>query len=127
MDSEVWMGLASELFVILAGSAIAYLAVLAHTWKAKSIARMESVMDEEARKRLEAALDNAIAYAESTAGKVSMEDVTDYLKKFNPGDLARGKLAGTRLTERVKAAVAKRRGTTSTTTSTSAPTLPPRV
>jgi phosphoglucomutase len=98
----------AEIFAAIATPVVVYLAALARSYVKASVARMDSFMDEEARARLEAAFDNAIAAAEKAGSAVQLKDVIDYAQRMNPGDLARFDLSGNKLIERAKAAVARR-------------------
>ncbi len=66
-------------------------------------------MDETSRQRLEAALNNAISKAENAGRTADLNDIIDYLQRFNAGDLARLKLSGSKLIERVSTGIAARK------------------
>lgn len=107
--NELVNAYATEIFAAIAAPVVVYLAALARSYVKAAVARMDSFMDEEARARLEAAFDNAIAAAEKAGAAVQLKDVIDYAQRFNPGDLARFGLQGNKLAERAKAAIAARR------------------
>lgn len=100
-------GFANEIFVAVTAPVVVYVAVLARSFVKAKIKELEGFMDEAARKRLEDAFENAIAYAEKKGTSVTLEAVTGYVQQFNPGDLARFKLSGEALKKRATAAIAK--------------------
>lgn len=106
---EDLMPYATEIFAIVATSVVAYLAAIARQYVNAAIARTEGVLDEEARRRLETAFDNAIAAAEARGSAVTLDDVIDYVKRFNAGDLGRFNLSGKRLLDRASTAIAARK------------------
>lgn len=72
-------------------------------------ARTGVQIDEARRQALEAALTNAIARAETRVGEVTIDEVIEYLRTFNPQTLAHFNLTRADLVERVTAAIATRR------------------
>ena len=100
-------GFANEIFVILVGGLATYLAALARTYVKKAVERMDGVLDEEARKRLAASFENAIAAAEARGQMANLDEVIAYVERFNGGDLKRFSLSGYDLRSRAAAAVAK--------------------
>ena len=104
---ETLRGFANEIFVILVGGLVTYLAALARTYVKKAVERMDGVLDEEARKRLAQSFENAIAAAEARGQTANLDEVIAYVERFNGGDLKRFGLSGHALRARAKAAVAK--------------------
>ena len=104
---ETLRGFANEIFVILVGGLVTYLAALARTYVKKAVERMDGVLDEEARKRLAQSFENAIAAAEARGQTANLDEVIAYVERFNGGDLKRFGLSGYDLRARAKAAVAK--------------------
>jgi hypothetical protein len=98
----------NDLAAPLISGAVLFLAVQARRAAASFLARNADWMDANSLQRLEAALDNAISKAEAAGSTADLNVVIDYVKKYNPGDLARLKLGGAALVERVKAGIAKR-------------------
>lgn len=105
--NEVILGFANEIFVAIATPIVIYLAALARSYVKAKIAALDSVMDAEARARIEAAFENAIAYAEKKGTGVSLDEVVGYVRRFNAGDLARFGLTGEGLQKRAAAAIAR--------------------
>lgn len=105
--NDILSGLANEIFLAVSLPIIAYLALKARAIVKATIDRFDAQLDEESRQRLEAAFENAIALAENTASGVNLQRVISYVERFNPGDLRRLRLGGSKLEERTQAAIAK--------------------
>lgn len=98
---------AAEIFSAIAGTVVLYLAALARSYVKARIAALDGMLDEDARARLEAAFENAIARAEARGTAATLPEVIEYVRRFNPGDLARFNLSGDGLVKRAEAAIAK--------------------
>lgn len=104
----VIMSSVNEIFAtVLTGIAL-YVAVKVRAFVGAKLALASDVLDEQSRKRIEAALDNAIAAAQANVSHVTINDVIGYVQKMNPGDLARLNLRGTKLIEKIEIAIAAR-------------------
>lgn len=99
----------NEVFMALVAAIVGYVALLARRYVKDISKSLEGQLNEEARLRLERAFENAIARAEDASGRVDLHEVVEYVQEFNPGDLARMRLAGSRLQKRAAAAIAARK------------------
>jgi hypothetical protein len=105
---EVLNESAAEIFAVVMSGVVIYLSALAREWSKSMVAKTESFLDEEARYRLHEAIERAIAFAETEAGEVDLYKAVKYVQEFNPGDLARFGVDGSKLFTRIKGAAASR-------------------
>lgn len=101
-------GILTELYAGIAVAVFSYLGLLARTWLKTRLKVLEGVLDAQAVAGIEAAIDNAIAEAVRQGSAAKLPDVIDYLKTFNPGQLARFGLDGEELARRLAAGMARR-------------------
>lgn len=112
--TEILNESASEIFAVLMGGVVVYVAALMRNVAAAAVAKTEGFLDEQARLRLAQSIERAIAKAEAEAGKVDLALAAEYVREFNSGDLARFGLDGQKLIDRIKGSVAQRIGHTHT-------------
>lgn len=100
-----------EIVVAILGIVGAFVLAKARSTLDAIEARTGIEISEAARQRLEAAIRNGIARAETRVGEATPEQVIDYIQEFNPDTLAFFDLHGQRLKRRVEAAIAKHKET----------------
>ena len=93
----------APLLTVVAGLVVTYGAAIARRYANLAIAKLDDDLDEAARKRLTTAFENAIAKAENAGGAIDWNVAVDYVKRFNPGDVARMGLDAAKLKERLLA------------------------
>lgn len=99
----------NQVFLAVATPLILYLAALARAWVRKRLAVLDGVLDAQARAGIEAAFDTVIEAAVARGQTLTLQEIIDYARTFNPGDLARfPQLTGTDLERRVRKAAARR-------------------